>query len=75
MEEDGEGKAMRRGERRDRRGWVYSRFAGVGHQRLRLSLNSFSFRFRSGTLPRFMGTAHSTQDLIGLVRGSLRNPT
>lgn len=42
-----------------RRGWVY-RFAGVGHRRLSLSLNSFRFRFRSGTLPRFMGTAHST---------------
>jgi hypothetical protein len=38
-----------------RRGWVY-RFAGGGHwHRLSLSLNSF--RFRSGTLPRSMGTA------------------
>jgi hypothetical protein len=55
-----------------RRGWVY-RFAGVGHRLLSLSLNSFSFR--SGTLPRFMGTAHSTPDLIGLAGGSLRNPT
>ena len=62
-----------------RRGWVYGwvyRFAGVGHWRLRLSLNSFRFRFRSGTLPRFMGTCgHSTPDLIGLAGGSLRNPT
>lgn len=73
--EDGEGKEMR-GERRDDEGlgWVY-RFAGVGHRLLSLSLNSFCFRFRSGTLPRFTGTAHSTPDLIGLAGGSLRNPT